>query len=220
MGYAKRNDACVKISKIIHITELILFFIFIPFVLAIFLPPNALYPVLSMSAFAGVILLYFTKGFFWRSLTGSIKIKPIIILGVITFIFASLICWIILPERFWFIIINAPYVMVAIAILYPIFLVIPQELVYRALFFERYGHLFSSQRQAIFINALLFSFGHLMYWHIVVWFMTFIGSFIFSYAYLRPNGFMQTIALHSIAGIAIFASGLGWLFYSGGNLAQ
>jgi len=31
---------------------------------------------------------------------------------------------------------------------------------------------------------------------------------------------MQTIALHSIAGIAIFASGLGWLFYSGGNLAQ
>ncbi|MDA8645624.1 CPBP family intramembrane metalloprotease, partial [Amylibacter sp.] len=175
---------------------------------------------LSMSAFAGVILLYFTKGFFWRSLTGSIKIKPIIILGVITFICASLICWIILPERFWFIIINAPYVMVAIAILYPIFLVIPQELIYRALFFERYGHLFSSQRQAIFINALLFSFGHLMYWHIVVWFMTFIGSFIFSYAYLRPNGFMQTIALHSIAGIAIFASGLGWLFYSGGNLAQ
>jgi membrane protease YdiL (CAAX protease family) len=110
--------------------------------------------------------------------------------------------------------------MVAIAILYPIFLVIPQELIYRALFFERYGYLFSSQRQAIFINALLFSFGHLMYWHIVVWFMTFIGSFIFSYAYLRPNGFMQTIALHSIAGIAIFASGLGWLFYSGGNLAQ
>ena len=49
---------------------------------------------------------------------------------------------------------------------------------------------------------------------------SFIGSFIFSYAYLRPNGFMQTIALHSIAGIAIFASGLGWLFYSGGNLAQ
>jgi membrane protease YdiL (CAAX protease family) len=176
--------------------------------------------VLSMSAFAGVILLYFTKGFFWRSLTGSIKIKPIIILGVITFIFASLICWIILPERFWFIIINAPYVMFAIAILYPIFLVIPQELIYRALFFERYGYLFSSQRQAIFINALLFSFGHLMYWHIVVWFMTFIGSFIFAYAYLRPNGFMQTIALHSIAGIAIFASGLGWLFYSGGNLAQ
>ena len=220
MGYTEWNDACVKISKIIHITELILFFIFIPFVLAIFLPPNALYPVLSVSAFAGVILLYFTKGFFWRSLTGSVKIKPIIILGVITFIFASLICWIILPERFWFIIINAPYVMVAIAILYPIFLVIPQELIYRALFFERYGYLFSSQRQAIFINALLFSFGHLMYWHIVVWFMTFIGSFIFAYAYLRPNGFMQTIALHSIAGIAIFASGLGWLFYSGGNLAQ
>lgn len=206
--------------KMIRSIELILFFVFVPFVLAIFLPPVALYPVLLLSSLAGVVLLHLTLGFRWNKLLGNIQIFPIIALGFLTFMITSLLCWIILPERLWFILINAPHVMIGIAFIYPFLLVVPQELIYRALFFERYGHLFKNQQQAIFINAILFSFGHLMYWHVVVCVTTFIGSFIFAYAYLRPHGFVQTCALHSLAGIAIFASGLGWLFFSGGNLTQ
>ena len=200
--------------------ELIIFFIVIPLVLVIYLPPKAMYPVLSISTLLGLILLHFTKGFLWRNLLGKIHFVPVISLSLITFIFSSLLCWIILPERLWSIILTAPYMLIAIAILYPLLLVVPQELIYRVLFFERYGNLFKNQSHAVFVNAVLFSFAHLMYWHIVVWLATFIGSFIFSYAYLKPRGFVQTCALHSLAGVAIFASGLGWLFFSGGNLAQ
>ncbi len=206
--------------KTMRWAELILMFVGVPFVLAVFLPPRALYPVLGTGAVVGIILLHFTAGFRWRDLIGPVRFLETLALGIVTFVSATALCWVILPERLWYILIHAPQIMIGIAILYPLIQVIPQELVYRALFFERYGHLFASQRQAIFVNAALFSFGHLMYWHPVVWIATFIGSFLFSHAYFRPRGFLQACALHSIAGVAIFASGLGWLFYSGGNVAQ
>ena len=206
--------------KALRWIELIVLFVGVPFVLAVFLPPRALYPVLATGGVVGIILLHFTKEFRWRELLGGVRWGEALALGVLTFVIASFVCWLILPERLWFILIHAPHVMVGIGILYPLIQVVPQELVYRALFFERYGHMFSSQRQAIFVNAALFSFGHLMYWHPIVWIATFIGSFLFSYAYFRPRGFVQASVLHGIAGTAIFASGLGWLFYSGGNVAQ
>ncbi|MEJ6710238.1 MAG: CPBP family intramembrane metalloprotease [Amylibacter sp.] len=200
--------------------ELIVLYIAVPFVLAMFLPPSALYPVLGTGAIVGTVLLHFTVGFRWRDLIGPVRILETLALGIVTFGVASLLCWLILPERLWYFLIHAPKIMIWIAFLYPLIQVVPQELVYRALFFERYSHLFSGQKQAVLVNAGLFSFGHLMYWHPVVWTATFIGSFMFSYAYLRPRGFLQACALHGIAGVAIFASGLGWLFYSGGNVAQ
>ena len=200
--------------------ELVILYVGVPFVLAVFLPPRALYPVLGSGAIVGIILLHFTRGFRWRELIGPVRVLPALGLGLFTFVVASALCWLILPERLWYILIHAPHVMIGIAVLYPLVQVVPQELVYRALFFERYGHLFGSEKQAVFVNAGLFSFGHLMYWHPIVWIATFIGSFLFSYAYLKPRGFVQACVLHGIAGVAIFASGLGWLFYSGGNVAQ
>ena len=88
--------------------------------------------------------------------------------------------------------------MLWIAIVYPIVRVVPHELVYRALFFERYGKLFSSRKQAIFVKALLFAFGHLMYWHPIMFIASFFGSVIFPHAYFRPLGFIQACALHGI----------------------
>ena len=203
-----------------RLVELIVLFVGVPFVLAVCLPPRALYPVLAVSAVVGIIMLHFTRGFRWRELFGAFRWSEILALGVATFLASSFFCWLILPERLWFLLIQAPQVMLWIAIVYQIVQVVPQELIYRALFFGRYGNMFSSRKQAIFVNALLFTFGHLMYWHPIVFIASFFGSVIFSNAYFRPRGFMQACALHGIAGNAIFASGLGWLFYSGGNVAQ
>ena len=200
--------------------ELIVLFVGVPFVLAVCLPPRALYPVLTASGVVGIIMLHFTRGFRWHELFGAFRWGEILTLGLATFLVSSLFCLLILPERLWFTLIQAPQVMRWIVIVYPIVQVVPQELVYRALFFERYGNMFSSRKQAIFVNALLFAFGHLMYWHPIVFTASFFGSVIFPHAYFRPRGFIQACALHGIAGTAIFASGLGWLFYSGGNVVQ
>ena len=169
--------------------ELIALFVGVPFLPAVCLPPRALYPVLAVSGFLGIIMLHFTRGLRWCE---------ILTLGLATFLASSFFCWLILPERLWFILIQASQVMLWIAIVYPIVQVVPQELIYRALFFGRYGNMFSSRKQAIFVNALLFTFGHLMYWHPIVFIASFFGSVIFPHAYFRPRGFIQACALHGI----------------------
>ena len=200
--------------------ELLLLFVGVPLILALALPPSALYPVLTLAGLVGAVLLHITPGFRWRSLIGPVRGKSVALFAVVTLVVACALCLWLLPDRLLTLPLRAPLLLLMIAALYPLILVLPQELLYRPLFYRRYGPLFASQRQAIWANAALFSMAHLMYWHWLVWLLTFAGSFIFSHAYLKQRSFPQALALHSVAGIAIFASGLGWLFYSGGNVAQ
>lgn len=206
-------------GKILRMIECLTLFLGVPVVLAVFLDPAAMYPILTVAGLVGLVLLHFTPGFSWRELWGPIQVLPVLAFGVLTFAVSSVLCWMILPDRFWLLIRNQPQILLMIAVLYPLFLVLPQEIVYRPLFYHRYGVLFPGGC-APWVNAALFSLGHLMYWHWAVMLLTFMGSFVFSRAYLQGCGFMQAMALHSIAGFAVFASGLGWLFFTGGNVVQ
>ena len=194
-------------------------FVAVPLVLALALPPSAMYPVLTLGAVAGLVLLLVTDGFSLRELIGPIAVGPMFALGLATFLVASAMCWLILPDRFWGLLRTEPAILLMIAALYPPVLVLPQGLVFRPLFFRRYGALFP-QGWGIWINAVVFALAHLMYWHWAVLVLTFAGSVIFAKVYLAGRGFVQAVALHAVAGIAVFASGLGWLFYSGGHVAQ
>lgn len=188
--------------------------------MALALPPQRMWMMLLGSATLGLVLLRFTKGFSWRELKrGSIGWRGFWALGAVTFAVSLALCAWLLPDRVLYIPLNVPKFIPILAIGYPIILVLPQELIFRPLFFKRYGALFGSETIRIWANAALFSFAHLMYWHWAVFTLTFIGSFIFARSYLRGS-FPEALAYHSIAGFVIFMSGLGWLFYSGGNVVQ
>lgn len=199
--------------------EFLLIFIAIPMALALLLPPSAMYPLLLGGALAGAVLLHFTRGFSWSELLGPVAWGPVLALFALTFAVASALCWVLLPERLWFLLREEPRILLMVALFYPPVLVVPQEIVYRPLFFRRYGHLFPREL-ALWVNAAVFALGHLMYWHWAVLVLTFAGSVIFARAYLAGRGFMQAVALHAAAGFAVFASGLGWLFYSGGYVVN
>lgn len=200
--------------------ELILLFIGVPVILALLLPPDRMWIILLASTALGIFLLHQTDGFAWRRLwSGRIDWAATALLGVVTLGAAASLCWWLLPEHLFRILRTMPWFIPVLSIGYPILLVLPQEIIFRPLFFERYGALFANQTIAVWVNAVLFAFAHLMYWHWVVFLLTFIGSFIFARAYLRGS-FPHAVALHTIAGLMIFLSGLGWLFYSGGNVAQ
>lgn len=200
--------------------ELLALFVGLPIIVALFVDPTKMWTILLSAGAVSIVLLHLTDGFRWRSLLdGQINWRAAFALGGITLIASTVLCWWLLPDRLFLLVRERPLFLPVLAIAYPIILVLPQELIFRPLFFKRYGHLFPTQNVAILVNAILFSLAHLMYWHWVVLLLTFIGSFIFARGYLRGS-FKQALVDHSIAGLMIFVSGLGWLFYSGGNVVQ
>jgi len=200
--------------------EFALIFAVGPFILAVLLPPSAIYPVLLGGAVIGAGLLHITPEFPWRSLfKGPIRWRLFWAVSGATLLVSLGLCALILPDRLLFLPLNMPHFLPVLALGYTFVLALPQELIYRALFFKRYGDLFQDERWAILVNATCFSFAHLMYWHPVVLILTFIGGIIFAWSYLRAS-FKEAWMLHVGAGLMVFFSGLGWLFYHGGHVAQ
>lgn len=187
-----------------------------PLAMALFLPHGFLFPALFLFSLAGLLLLWRTGGFDWRSLIQGRRIPWWEVLGIAlaTLGSGSLILWLARPEQLFAMALARPEFLLVIWCLYPLLSALPQELIFRPLFFHRFGSLFPSQRVAMAVNAFVFSFAHLMYWSVIVAVLTLIGGWIFARAYL-VRGFPSALILHAIAGNVLFTVGMGAYFWSG-----
>lgn len=188
-----------------------------PLGIALFLPPDQLFAALALFSVAGLGLLWLTGGFRWRDLVRGWRRMPWAELAGIAL--ATLVAgWVILslsaPGAAFAMLRERPEFLLVIWSVYPIVSALPQELIFRPLFFHRYGAILPEGRAAIALNAALFSFAHLMFWSWIVAAMTFVGGWFFARAYLR-HGFPAAWALHAVAGNVLFAVGMGVYFYSG-----
>lgn len=191
-------------------------FVAVPVAIAVLLPPGWMFPALFAFTALGLVLLHLTPGFEWRHLAfPRIDWGRVILfgLGVLA------VSWAVMrwrfPEAAFLLLREQPRLLALILLLYPLLSALPQELVFRVLFFRRYKAILPPGPTGLVLNAAVFSLAHLMYWHWIVAAMTFVGGLVFAATYKRPRGFWMAVALHAVAGQAIFAAGLGVLFYSG-----
>lgn len=199
--------------------EFALFFMVAPVTVAVFFPARWMFPLLGALTLVGLVLLALTPGFRWRELAfGAGRASLGVIAGVAaaTLIAGFAVLAAFVPRDQWFLIQSNPSLMLAIAALYPFLSALPQELVYRPLFFRRYEAILpDAALPAIILNATLFSLAHLMYWSLVVAVLTFAGGLVFAYSYRLRGSFPEAVIAHSVAGVILFALGLGVFFYSG-----
>lgn len=199
--------------------EFIVLFVAGPIVAAVFLPPTAIFAMLFALTALGIVLLVLTRDFQWSELWEGWRFIDPILVGVFCVATAStayFVARITAPEALFSLVLTQPLLMLAIIALYPLVSALPQELVYRPLFFRRYGRILPDNMPVqIVLNAGLFSLAHLMYWSPTVLAMTFIGGLIFAFAYETRGNFPEALVLHSLSGIIVFAIGLGTIFYSG-----
>ncbi|RMC33238.1 CPBP family intramembrane glutamic endopeptidase [Paracoccus alkanivorans] len=187
-----------------------------PLAIALFLPPQRMFTALFVFSVAGLLLLWRTGGFRWRNLVRGRRIPWWEVLGITlaTLVSGVAILSLVRPDALFAILRTSPEFLLVIWCFYPLLSALPQELIFRPLFFHRYGSLLPEGRGAIAINALIFSFAHLMYWSWIVAAMTFVGGWVFARAYLR-HGFPAAWVLHAVAGNILFAVGMGYYFWSG-----
>lgn len=188
-----------------------------PLVIALFMPTHLLFQALAVFSVAGLALLWFTGGFAWRGLVRGWRRLPWLeIIGMIvcTIAIGVLILSIDRPGAIFNMARQRPDFLLLIWCLYPLLSALPQELIFRPLFFHRYAAILPAGQGAIVLNAAVFAFAHLMYWSWIVAAMTFVGGWFFARAYVK-FGFPSAWALHAVAGNALFTVGMGVYFYSG-----
>lgn len=194
------------------------FFIVLPVVLALWMPHRALFPVLlAMTAF-GLGLLSRTEGFEWGSLRrGWRRVDGRLVAGfaALVLIGSGGVVAALAPGAFLGLVRHNPALFGVIVVLYPIVSALPQELLFRVLYFRRYGDFLPGGAAGLALNGAVFSLAHLMFWSAVVSVMTFIGGMIFAWAYERRGDFALAVVLHAVAGWILFGMGLGVFFYLG-----
>jgi membrane protease YdiL (CAAX protease family) len=207
---ARRFDA-------VRLAEFVALYVGLPLVMALALPPDWLRPVFVAVTGLALILLALTPGFSWRELSlgwWRIDWRHVAAVAAAAALAVTLMVWWLAPHQAFSLPRRSPVLWLTILALYPLLSALPQELIFRPLFFRRYGALFGDRWPAVLVNALAFGLAHLMFWNWVAPMLTVAGGLIFAGAYLG-RGFAQAVVLHAVCGAIVFTSGLGTFFYHG-----
>lgn len=198
--------------------EFLLLFVGVPLLMAANFGHFSLFGVIWALAAVSLCLLMVTPGFQPRSLFRGPVLAEWRLIGIYTLVTAItclIVVFALVPERFLELPTHRTALWAMIMLAYPILSAWPQEIIFRTLFFERYGTLFPTASIAIIVNGAAFGFGHLFYMNPVTIAFTAAGGMIMGWAYMRHRSMALAWVLHALAGQIIFTSGLGIYFYHG-----
>ena len=190
------------------------FFIFLIIPSTIFFLDSSIIIFLSLYlvSILSLVILYFDKTFLFTSLKKKIDWTFVIIFSVI-FFFLGFFYVLLVDKNLLFIFPKTNFKLWLIVIfIYPFLSVIPQELVYRVFFFQRYFPNINRFYFPVFLNLVVFAYGHLVFSNMHAIIITAIVSPIFTYAYLKKS-FLTCVILHTLGGQIIFTLGLGKYFF-------
>ncbi len=111
---------------------------------------------------------------------------------------------------------RVPIFWLIIMVFYPLLSALPQELIYRTLFFHRFGALFGNSRWlAAAVNGALFGFAHIMFGSLVSVVLSAALGFVIAWRYSRARSFWGAWIEHALYGDLVFTVGLGRYFFTG-----
>ncbi len=213
----------MKPTKIFLIAEFIAIYVSIPLLLALTHAPRyALHACLWLLTIYSLLQLRRTPGFSWRGLwhgRGWAQARRDYavwrFLAILPFLVA--ITWFVIPERFFTFPMQRPGLWALVMLLYPLLSVIPQEIVLRSFFFERYASLFPKRMTMIVANAFCFGFAHIMMSNWIAPSFCIVGGVMFASSYAQHRSLKWVSIEHAAYGCLLFTLGLGWFFFASGS---
>ncbi len=121
----------------------------------------------------------------------------------------SLFVWLTDSQSLFNVLLNKPKLWLFILFVYSFFSVYPQEIIYRTFYFERYKALFKNDSLFIFVNAIIFSLGHIFFKNSLVIILTFLGGLLFAITYIKTKSTLLVSIEHAVYGCWLFTIGMG-----------
>jgi len=146
---------------------------------------------------------------------GGRKIKSVLLRFAVLAPIITAATWIAVPGWFLSFPRELPGLWVMVMVLYPLFSVWPQEMLYRAFLYRRYEPLFGTGAGYIIASALAFGFMHIIFLNAVSVALSAAGGFLFAGNYARNRSLTLVSLEHALYGCLIFTVGLGRFFFTG-----
>ena len=89
---------------------------------------------------------------------------------------------------------------------YLLFSVIPQEIIFRFLFFYRYTD-YLNKYEMLLLNSLVFSFCHIIYFDAYILLLSFFGNLLFAFNYMKNKSLLLVIVEHFLLGQTLIILG-------------
>ena len=195
--------------------EFVALYICLPVLMALFYGDISFFGVLAGVTIGAAALLSITPEFSWREVLRPLRrIDRAVIAGFAAaalLAILSLTLWLV-PQRLFWLPRTHPGIWLLIVAVYPFLSALPQEMIFRVLFFRRYGGLFPTTTLAVAANGLVFGLAHLFYMHWVTVALATVGGTIIGWAYAHRRSLLLVWVMHVIGGVSIFTIGLGIYF--------
>ncbi|KJD34224.1 abortive infection protein [Tamlana sedimentorum] len=199
-------------SKLYKISEFFIIFILLPIS---FVVPYSNYVKLGLGVVGFAYIIYvllkvenqkikINKHLNWYKFWKITMLKFLVIIAI-TFI----LVFVTSKELLFHVVLNKPKMWLFILFIYSLFSVYPQELLYRTFFFLRYSNIFKNTKCLIFINAIVFSLGHVFFKNALVILVTFIGGLMFAFTFIKTKSTILSSVEHAIYGCWLFTVGMG-----------
>ena len=101
---------------------------------------------------------------------------------------------------------NKYFFILVLLLFYLFFSVIPQELIFRFLFFHRYTDYFNKY-ELLFLNSLVFSLCHVIYFDIYIFLFAFLGNLLFTFNYMKNKSLLLVVSEHFLIGQTLIILG-------------
>lgn len=115
---------------------------------------------------------------------------------------------------------RAPAFWAMVMVLYPVFSVMPQELIYRVFMFHRYEPILGSRWVMIVVSALAFAWAHILFQNWIAVALSGVLGLLIAISYARTRSAPIAWLEHALYGDAAFTIGLGWFFFTGSVSVQ
>jgi len=207
------------LTKVVLALEFVLLFVAMPTGFRLLAGRLSPIPALWAAALYCFLVLRSTQGFnrqqLWNSAPLPGSLGSMLLGFAVAATLVALVVWMWRPQALFGFVRTRPVFWALVMMLYPIFSVYPQGIIYRAFMFERYRILFPSAALMILISAAAFAFSHIVFrnpWSVA---LTFVGGLLFAWRYQRTDSLLVSSLEHALYGCYMFTVGLGGLFYHG-----